>query len=110
MSAHQRIAVVTGAGSGIGKAAALALLEDGYQVVLVGRRIEPLQEVAAAAGDSAARAFPASGDISDAEAVAALFAQVKARYGRLDVLFNNAGVSAFAASIEDVPLEQWKKV
>ncbi|HKO87485.1 MAG TPA: SDR family oxidoreductase [Burkholderiales bacterium] len=109
-TAHSRIALVTGAGSGIGKAAALALLEDGYRVVLVGRRQEPLDETIVASGQAAVRATALTGDVSDPIAVRSIFARVKSTFGRLDVLFNNAGVSAFAASIEEVPYEQWQKV
>ncbi len=108
MSAHNKVAVVTGAGSGIGKSAALALLNDGYRVVLAGRRIEPLQETAkeSGAGD---RALAVSADVSNPDSVAALFAKTKEAFGRLDVLFNNAGISA-GGPIEDLTYEQWKSV
>lgn len=110
MKVPSRFALVTGAGSGIGKAVALALLKDGFHVALVGRRKEPLEATAAAADDAADKALILPGDVSDPVAVRAVFAQVKDVFGRLDVLFNNAGVSAFAVSIEEVPYEQWQKV
>lgn len=110
MNPHLRVALVTGAGSGIGKAVALALLQDGYRVALVGRRAEPLEETARASGEAAARALVITGDVSDPESVRGVFAKLQSAWGRLDVLFNNAGVSAFAASVEEVPYEQWKNV
>jgi NAD(P)-dependent dehydrogenase (short-subunit alcohol dehydrogenase family) len=104
-----RIAVVTGAGSGIGRAAALALLQDGWAVALVGRRREPLETVA---GESTApdRAFVAPCDVADAESVAKLFASVQERFGRLDLLFNNAGVGNPPGPFEDWTPQQWKGV
>ena len=93
-----KIAVVTGAGSGIGRASAIALAHAGFTVVLSGRRREPLESAAAAAGDGAV-ALPA--DVRERGSVAGLFSEVEERYGRLDVLFNNAGVSA-----KPVPLEE----
>ncbi len=108
MSAHNKVAVVTGAGSGIGKSAALALLNDGYRVVLAGRRIEPLQEAAKESG-ACDRALAVSADVSNPDSVAALFAKTKEAFGRLDVLFNNAGISA-GGPIEDLTYEQWKSV
>lgn len=110
MKPHLRAAVVTGAGTGIGKAVALALLNDGYRVGLIGRRTEMLEATKAEAGAAAERALVLSGDVSDPDSVRGLFARVKSEFGRLDLLFNNAGISAFAASIEEVPYEQWKKV
>ena len=110
MQAHLRTAVVTGAGSGIGRTVALAMLRDGYRVALVGRRVEPLEQTAAMAGDAADRALVVSGDVADPASVKAMFERVREAFGRLDVLFNNAGVSAFAASVEDVPYEQWRNV
>lgn len=102
-----RIALVTGAGSGIGKAAALALGEAGFTVVLTGRRAEPL-EAAAAAMDG--RGHVVTSDVADPASVAALFEAVKQRFGRLDVLFNNAGGWSPGMPIEDVPLEDWQRV
>ena len=108
MSSHNKVALVTGAGTGIGKSAALALLKDGYRVVLAGRRLEPLQQAAqeSGAGD---RALAVSADVSDPKSVAALFEKTKQVFGRLDVLFNNAGVSV-GGPIEDLTFEQWKSV
>ena len=96
-----RVALVTGAGSGIGKHAALALLGDGYLLVLAGRRMARLEETLAAAGADAARALAVVTDVGDAQSVAALFAALKDRFGRLDLLFNNAGSGAPA--IEQAP-------
>ncbi|ADH89387.1 short-chain dehydrogenase/reductase SDR [Ancylobacter novellus DSM 506] len=102
-----RIALVTGAGSGIGKAAALALGEAGFTVVLTGRRAEPLETVAAAMDG---RGHAVTSDVADPASVAALFEAVKQRFGRLDVLFNNAGGWSPGMPIEDVPLEDWQRV
>jgi len=105
-----KVAIVTGAGSGIGKAAALALLQHGYRVALAGRRREPLEQTAAAAGDARNRALVVPTDVADPESVSALFARAKEAFGRLDVLFNNAGVGAPAVPLEDLTFDQWKKV
>ncbi len=102
-----RIAVVTGAGSGIGRAAAVALAGADFTVVLAGRRRAPLEEAAAEAG---AGALALTCDVRDPASVAALFAEVDSRFGRLDLLFNNAGVGAPAVPLEDLDLEQWKSV
>ncbi|MDF2621495.1 MAG: short-chain dehydrogenase/reductase [Xanthobacteraceae bacterium] len=102
-----RIALVTGAGSGIGKAAALALGEAGFTVVLTGRRAEPLEAVA---GAMDGRGHVVTSDVADPASVAALFDAVKQRFGRLDVLFNNAGGWSPGMPIEDVPLEDWQRV
>jgi NAD(P)-dependent dehydrogenase (short-subunit alcohol dehydrogenase family) len=101
----QRVAVVTGAGSGVGRAAALALLNDGYAVALAGRRREMLEETAGMA--KAGTALPVPTDVTDKESVAALFATVKERFGRLDTLFNNAGGGAPATNFGDLTYEQW---
>jgi NAD(P)-dependent dehydrogenase (short-subunit alcohol dehydrogenase family) len=103
----RRVALVTGAGTGIGRAVALALLGDGYCVALVGRREDPLVATAAesAAGD---RALPIRADVTDAAAVADVFRRVEERWGRLDVLFNNAGRLPPRALLEDLPLEEWQ--
>jgi NAD(P)-dependent dehydrogenase (short-subunit alcohol dehydrogenase family) len=106
MSASGKVAIVTGAGSGIGRAAALALLREGYAVGLAGRRREALEETAAAAEGGRSLVVPT--DVADAAAVTALFAAVKERFGRLDVLFNNAGGFGPRALLEDITVEQWK--
>jgi NAD(P)-dependent dehydrogenase (short-subunit alcohol dehydrogenase family) len=105
-----KVAIVTGAGSGIGRAAALALLEHGYAVGLAGRRPEPLEETASQAGDAAARALPVPTDVSDPASVRALFAKDTDAFGHLDVVFNNAGVNAPGTVFGDLTDEQWKKV
>ncbi|MEO8114798.1 MAG: SDR family oxidoreductase [Phenylobacterium sp.] len=105
-----RIALVTGAGSGIGRAVGLALLEAGWSVALAGRRAELLAETASLSGEAAERALPASCDVTDEASVKALFADVHARFGRLDLLFNNAGTGAPPVPLEDLTLEQWRRV
>jgi NAD(P)-dependent dehydrogenase (short-subunit alcohol dehydrogenase family) len=107
--AQKRVALVTGAGTGIGKAAALALLKDGYSVALVGRRADLLEKTAAESG-AKDRAMPCPGDITKPEVVKSIFAKVKDNWGRLDVLFNNAGMGAPAVPMEDLPIETWKAV
>ena len=97
-----RIALVTGAGSGIGKACALALLAAGWTVIFNGRRADSL-EAAIAGSPHAARAWAAPGDVSDEEAVAAVFEQIRQRHGRLDLLFNNAGVFTAGLPIDELP-------
>ena len=104
-----KIAIVTGAGSGIGKAAALALLRGGYRVVLAGRRAEPLAEVIALSG-AGERALAVPTDVSDPDSVQAMFDATVQAFGRVDVLFNNAGVSAPGIPLEDLTLAQWKNV
>jgi NAD(P)-dependent dehydrogenase (short-subunit alcohol dehydrogenase family) len=110
MSNRSKVAIVTGAGTGIGKAAALALLADGYRVALAGRRPEPLQRAIAESGAAAGQALAVPTDVANPESVKALFATVKDAWGRLDVLFNNAGVGAPAIPLEDLTFEQWKQV
>jgi NAD(P)-dependent dehydrogenase (short-subunit alcohol dehydrogenase family) len=105
-----KTAIVTGAGTGIGKAVAVALLGAGYRVAFAGRRREPLEQAIAAAGVAPTRALAVPTDVADPVSVAALFAQVQKAFGRLDVLFNNAGISAPAALLEDLSYEQWKSV
>ncbi|HYY61191.1 MAG TPA: SDR family oxidoreductase [Burkholderiales bacterium] len=107
--AQKRVALVTGAGSGIGKAAALALLRDGYHVALVGRRQDMLEKTAAESG-AKERALVLPADITKPENVRGVFAKVKDTWGRLDVLFNNAGMSAPAVPMEELPIETWKAV
>jgi NAD(P)-dependent dehydrogenase (short-subunit alcohol dehydrogenase family) len=107
-----RIALVTGAGSGIGRSIAVALLRAGYAVVLAGRRMAPLQETIALAADGAqdveTRALAVSADVSDPVSVKDLFAQARARFGRLDLLFNNAGVFTPPVPLEDLDFAQWQ--
>jgi NAD(P)-dependent dehydrogenase (short-subunit alcohol dehydrogenase family) len=110
MGAPGRVALVTGAGTGIGRAAALALLGAGYRVVLAGRRAEPLSQTAALSGVDADRALAVPTDVTDPKSVAALFARAVAAFGRLDVVFNNAGIGAPAVPIEDLTFEQWRAV
>ena len=104
-----KVAIVTGAGTGIGKAAALALLHDGYCVVLAGRRAEPLAAVIALSG-AGERALAVPTDVSDPDSVKALFDATVQAFGRVDVLFNNAGVGAPGIPLEDLTLAQWKNV
>ena len=105
-----KIALVTGAGSGIGRAVAQALLHDGFTVVLSGRRGAPLEELAEAARAAGQAALAVPSDVRDAASVAALFTRIENTYGRLDLLFNNAGVSAPALTIDELPLESWQQV
>lgn len=110
MGKAARVAIVTGASSGIGKAAALKLQEAGYDVVLGARRLHELQEVAAQAKDGGGRVLVAPCDVTNPSSVKGLFAKTKEEFGRLDVLFNNAGIFAQGAEIDDVSFETWKKV
>ena len=105
-----KIALITGAGSGIGKASALALFKKGYSLVLAGRRAQPLEEVAQSGIEMGAKAVVIPADVSKPDQVEALFEQTKATFGRLDVLFNNAGVGAPGILLEEISLEQWKRV
>ena len=106
----QKIAIVTGAGSGIGRSCALGLLADGWAVVLAGRRADALQATAAAAGSDAANAHPMPCDVSDDEAVHALFETVRQRFGRLDLLFNNAGGGLGAKTPDLISAAEWRAV
>lgn len=110
MSVPQKVAIVTGAGSGIGRRAALALLQEGYAVVLCGRREAPLQATAAAAGETLARALVVPTDVGNPESVRALFTRTRETFGRLDLLFNNAGGGAPPIPLEDLSYEQWQAV
>ena len=105
--AAQRIALVTGAGTGVGRAVTLALAREGYAVVLAGRRKEKLEEVVREA-NATTLAVPT--DVADPASIKALFAKTKERFGRLDLLFNNAGIGAPAMPIEDLPLDKWQAV
>lgn len=104
-----KVAIVTGGGSGVGRAAALALLKDGWQVVLAGRRPEPLKAVLAEAG-AGAHGLGVPTNVADPVSVKALFDETVKAFGRVDLLFNNAGVGAPAVPLEELPLEQWKNV
>jgi NAD(P)-dependent dehydrogenase (short-subunit alcohol dehydrogenase family) len=110
MTSSGRIALVTGAGSGIGRAASLALHAVGYSVVLAGRRVEQLNETAARAKASDGKVLVAPADVSQPDSVRALFATVKESFGRLDVLFNNAGINAPGIPMEDLSYERWNEV
>lgn len=105
---NQKVALVTGAGSGIGKYISLALLNNGYSVILAGRRLEVLNETVVAAGEFGVNALPISADVSDPASVKLLFSQTQARFGRLDLLINNAGVFTPSVSLEDVEYANWK--
>jgi NAD(P)-dependent dehydrogenase (short-subunit alcohol dehydrogenase family) len=110
MSSALRVAVITGAGSGIGKAVALAFLADGYRVVLAGRREPALHEVLAAAGAAARNGLAVACDVTSERSVQALFATTRREFGRLDVLFNNAGITAPPVPLEDLPVATWNAV
>jgi NAD(P)-dependent dehydrogenase (short-subunit alcohol dehydrogenase family) len=110
MAAGAKVALVTGAGTGVGKAVALALLREGYSVVLAGRRKDKLEETAAEGKATNGKTHVVTADVSDPDSVKALFAETKETFGRLDVLFNNAGIGAPAVPMEELPLETWKKV
>jgi NAD(P)-dependent dehydrogenase (short-subunit alcohol dehydrogenase family) len=107
---NAKIALVTGAGSGIGRATALALLREGYSVVLAGRHAQTLEETAAQAKEDSARALPVVTDVSDPASVQRLFEKTKDAFGRLDLLFNNAGTSAPPLPLEELTFEQWRRV
>ncbi|MEK6212177.1 MAG: SDR family oxidoreductase [Pseudomonadota bacterium] len=109
MGAHNKTAIVTGAGSGIGKSVALTLLKDGYSVALAGRRKDALEQAVKESG-AGARALAVPTDVSDPQSVKALFAKTKEVFGRLDLLFNNAGVNAPGIPLEDLTVEQWRNV
>jgi NAD(P)-dependent dehydrogenase (short-subunit alcohol dehydrogenase family) len=110
MAQSQKVAVVTGAGTGIGKAVSLALMQDGYAVVLAGRRQDKLEETASEGKTNSGQSLVVPIDVSEADSIRSLFAKTKATFGRLDVLFNNAGIGAPALPLEDLPFETWKKV
>ena len=110
MAAPTKIALVTGAGTGIGKAVALALMREGYAVALAGRREDKLAETAAEGNAIGGKSLVVPTDVSDPNSVKGLFARTKEAFGRLDVLFNNAGIGAPAMPLEDLPYETWKKV
>jgi len=106
----EKVAAITGGGSGIGKAVALGLAGAGYAVVVAGRRPEPLEETAREASNSGSQALAVVADVRDPASVRSLFGTVHATFGRLDLLFNNAGLVAPSVPLEDLPYEQWKEV
>jgi len=110
MSPHTKVALVTGAGTGIGKAVAFAFLQEGYRVTLTGRRKELLEQAVIEAGTAAGQALIVPTDVRDPASVRALFTKTKEAFGRLDVLFNNAGVSAPGIALEELSYEQWQAV
>lgn len=110
MSTHNRVALVTGAGTGVGKAVALALLKNGYSVVLAGRRKEMLEQTAKEAGPNGKNTLIVPTDVGKPDQVAALFAQTKQKFGRLDTLFNNAGGNAPGVPFDELPFDKWQAV
>jgi len=110
MNTFRKTAIVTGAGSGIGRVAALALLDEGYSVVLAGRRPEALAGTVAQSGPNGSRALAIPTDVTDPESVRALFDGTKQAFGRLDLLFNNAGMGAPAVPLADLTVEDWRRV
>src|SRR5437764_10736633 len=110
MANRQRVALVTGAGSGIGRAVSLALQGDGYSVVLAGRRAAELEKTAALASPAGGETLCIPTDLTRAEQIHDLFVKTKEKFGRLDVLFNNAGIGAPGVPLEDLPLEAWNAV
>lgn len=105
-----KVALITGAGSGIGRAVAVKLLGAGYDCVLAGRRVDELEKTAAEAANSQGKAIVVATDVSDQSSVKATFARTREKFGRLDVLFNNAGTFAVGTPLEDIRLEDWKRV
>jgi NAD(P)-dependent dehydrogenase (short-subunit alcohol dehydrogenase family) len=110
MAEAQKTAIVTGAGTGVGKAVALALLREGYAVALAGRRKDKIEEAAEDAKSLSGKALIVPTDVTDLQSIRDLFAKTRQAFGRLDVLFNNAGIGAPAVPLEDLPYETWKKV
>src|SRR5690242_8481408 len=108
--AERKVALVTGAGTGVGRAVTLALMREGYAVVLAGRRKELLDTVAKEGAQTPGEALTVAADVADPASIKALFAKAKENYGRLDLLFNNAGIGAPAVPIEELPLDKWQAV
>jgi NAD(P)-dependent dehydrogenase (short-subunit alcohol dehydrogenase family) len=107
---NKKVAIITGAGSGIGRATAIAFLHDGYCVSLAGRRLDHLNETVRHAGGDSSHALVVQTDVGDPKAVHSLFSKTKEAFGRLDLLFNNAGMGAPAIPLEDLTVEQWQAV
>ena len=110
MAQTQKIALVTGAGTGVGREVSLALMQEGYSVVLAGRRIDLLQTLVSKAHSTGATALAHETDVTDINSVASLFQEIDMRFGRIDLLFNNAGTTAPPLPLEEITLEQWRKV
>lgn len=110
MPGHDKVAIITGAGSGVGRAVAIAFLKDGYRTVLAGRRADALEETIKLSGAPSGQALAVPTDVTKQDSVKALFAKTKEAFGRLDVLFNNAGVNAPGVMLEELSLEQWQAV
>ena len=110
MDSNGKVAIVTGGGTGVGKHSALALVKDGYSVAIAGRRVELLEETKAEAGDGGSRVLVVPTDVGDRDAVSALFARTHESFGRLDLLFNNAGTGAPRIPMEDLSYDDWKRV
>jgi NAD(P)-dependent dehydrogenase (short-subunit alcohol dehydrogenase family) len=110
MSEQTHIALVTGAGSGIGRAVAQGLLNDGFTVVVTGRRLEPLLEIVETAKAQGQQALAVTSDVRDPASVDALFAKIEETYGRLDLIFNNAGINAPAVPMDELDLSHWLDV
>ena len=107
---YTKTAIITGAGSGIGRAASLALLNEGYVVALAGRKIETLKQTEELAGHNSSNALSIVTDISNSDSILNLFSEVKSQFGRLDLLFNNAGIGAGNSLLEELSIDQWKQV
>ena len=110
MNSNGKVAIVTGGGTGVGKHSALALLKNGYSVAIAGRRVGPLEETKAEAGEAGSRVLVMPTDVGNRDAVKALFAKTYESFGRLDMLFNNAGMGAPRVLMEDLAYEDWQKV
>jgi NAD(P)-dependent dehydrogenase (short-subunit alcohol dehydrogenase family) len=110
MAALKKVALITGAGTGVGKAAALALMREGYAAVLAGRRMDKLEETAGEAKAADAKSLIVPTDVGDPQSIKSLFARTNETFGRLDLLFNNAGIGAPAVPLEELPYETWQKV